>query len=119
MSRTPAKFTQADLARAVRAAKAEGMMVRVLPDGTMEFCEKPARIETQRYSLRNSGRFGESSLFEFKRELSAIPKPLSRDGRLTVGQTTGPQAPDFTQAAVQCSAGFSRLATAVCNAVHP
>jgi hypothetical protein len=36
MPSTPAKFTQADLARAIRAAKAEGMTVRVLRDGTIE-----------------------------------------------------------------------------------
>jgi predicted nucleic acid-binding protein len=40
MSRTPARFTQADLARAIRAAKAEGMIARVLPDGTIEIVEK-------------------------------------------------------------------------------
>lgn len=37
MSRTPAKITQADVARAIRAAKqAGGGTVRILPDGTIE-----------------------------------------------------------------------------------
>ena len=36
MSRTPAKFTQADLARATRAAKQAGAAgIRLLPDGTI------------------------------------------------------------------------------------
>lgn len=39
MSRV-AKFTQADLARAVRVAKAMGMVTRVLPDGTIEIADK-------------------------------------------------------------------------------
>lgn len=37
MSRTPAKITQADVARAIRAAKQAGAgTVRILPDGTIE-----------------------------------------------------------------------------------
>ena len=37
MSRTPARITQADVARAIRAAKQAGAgRVRVLPDGTIE-----------------------------------------------------------------------------------
>jgi hypothetical protein len=37
MSRTPARVTQADVARAIRAAKQAGAgQVRVLPDGTIE-----------------------------------------------------------------------------------
>lgn len=37
MSRTPAKLTQADVARALRAAKQAGVWpVRILPDGTIE-----------------------------------------------------------------------------------
>jgi hypothetical protein len=37
MSRTPARVTQADVARAIRAAKQAGAgRVRVLPDGTIE-----------------------------------------------------------------------------------
>lgn len=40
MSRTPARFTQADLARAVRVAKAMDMVARVLPNGTIEVVEK-------------------------------------------------------------------------------
>lgn len=36
MSRCPAKFTQADVARAIRAAKQEGAPgIDVLPDGTI------------------------------------------------------------------------------------
>jgi hypothetical protein len=36
MSRAPAKFTQADVARAIRAAKREGASaVEVKPDGSM------------------------------------------------------------------------------------
>lgn len=34
MSRTPARFTQADLARAMKVARAEGMTVRIEPDGS-------------------------------------------------------------------------------------
>lgn len=37
MSRTPARFTQADVARALRAAQQSGAgKVRLLPDGTIE-----------------------------------------------------------------------------------
>jgi hypothetical protein len=35
MSRRPAKFTKADLARALAVAQAHGMTVEVLPDGTL------------------------------------------------------------------------------------
>lgn len=36
MSRTPAKVTQADVARAIRAARQTGAVsVRILPDGTI------------------------------------------------------------------------------------
>jgi hypothetical protein len=36
MSRTPARITQADVARAIRAAKQAGAgAVRILPDGTI------------------------------------------------------------------------------------
>lgn len=48
MGMTPAKFTQADFARAIRAAKAEGMTVRVLPDGTMEFVDRPSEAQDVR-----------------------------------------------------------------------
>ncbi len=40
MPRTAAKFSQADIARAIRAADACGKAVRVLADGTIEFIEK-------------------------------------------------------------------------------
>jgi hypothetical protein len=37
MSRTPARITQADVARAIRAAKQAGAgSVRILPDGTIQ-----------------------------------------------------------------------------------
>lgn len=42
MPRRAATFTQADFARAIRAAKSLGMTVRVLPDGTMEFVNEPS-----------------------------------------------------------------------------
>jgi hypothetical protein len=35
MSRRPARCTQADIARAVRVAKAENMAVEILTDGTI------------------------------------------------------------------------------------
>jgi hypothetical protein len=36
MSRTPARFTQADVARAIRAAKQAGAgSIEILPDGTI------------------------------------------------------------------------------------
>jgi hypothetical protein len=39
MSRTPARFTQADVARAIRAAKQAGAnAVELLPDGTIRIC---------------------------------------------------------------------------------
>jgi hypothetical protein len=46
MSRTPARFTQADVARTIRAAKQAGAgAVELLPDGTIRICldgpEKP------------------------------------------------------------------------------
>lgn len=49
MPRTRARFTQEELARALRAAKPLGMIVRVLPDGSIMFTEpegadvKPSR----------------------------------------------------------------------------
>ena len=47
MSRTPARFTQADVARTIRAAKQAGAgAVELLPDGTIRIrldgAEKPA-----------------------------------------------------------------------------
>jgi hypothetical protein len=39
MSRTPARVTQADVARSIRAAKQAGASsVEVLPDGTIRIC---------------------------------------------------------------------------------
>ncbi len=39
MSRTPARFTQADVARSIRAAKQAGAgTVELLPDGTIRIC---------------------------------------------------------------------------------
>jgi hypothetical protein len=48
MSRTPARFTQADVARTIRAAKQAGAgAVELLPDGTIRIrldgSEKPAQ----------------------------------------------------------------------------
>jgi hypothetical protein len=48
MSRTPARFTQADLARSIRAAKQAGARtVELLPDGSIRILlygeEKPAQ----------------------------------------------------------------------------
>ena len=48
MSRTPARFTQADVARSIRAAKQAGAgAVELLPDGRIRICldgeEKPAQ----------------------------------------------------------------------------
>jgi hypothetical protein len=47
MSRTAARFTQADIARTIRAAKQAGAgAIDLLPDGTIRICldipEKPA-----------------------------------------------------------------------------
>lgn len=44
MSRTPAKFTQTDLARALRAAQSvdESLAVRVLLDGSIEVYRRPS-----------------------------------------------------------------------------
>lgn len=37
MPRTGSRFTQSEIARAIRAAKAEGMTVEIRADGTMRF----------------------------------------------------------------------------------
>ena len=43
MSRTPARVTQADVARAIRAAKQTGAgAVRILPDGSITIDLEPA-----------------------------------------------------------------------------
>lgn len=41
MPATAAKLTQADVARALRAAKAEGMTVRILTDGSLLLVPMP------------------------------------------------------------------------------
>ena len=45
MSRTPARFTQADVARTIRAAKQAGAgVVELLPDGTIRIClDRPGK----------------------------------------------------------------------------
>lgn len=44
MSRTPAKVTQADVARAIRAAKQAGAgSVRIMPDGTIKIDIQPEK----------------------------------------------------------------------------
>lgn len=54
MSRTPARFTQADVQRAIRAVKASGetMAVEIRPDGTIRLVpvgdEKRPEIEQER-----------------------------------------------------------------------
>lgn len=52
MSRRPARFTQADLTRAIRAiTQAEAkMMVEVLPDGTMRISPAPSPANTAQAS---------------------------------------------------------------------
>jgi hypothetical protein len=46
MSRTPARFTQADVARAIRAAQQCGAgEVRILPDGTIEIDVQSSKKE--------------------------------------------------------------------------
>jgi hypothetical protein len=48
MSRTPARVTQADLARAIRAAKQAGAgTVELLPDGTIRINLTKDKPETQ------------------------------------------------------------------------
>jgi hypothetical protein len=50
MGMTPAKFTQADVTRAIRAAEAEGksVTIRLLPDGTVEFVIRPPEAQDVR-----------------------------------------------------------------------
>lgn len=49
MSRTPARVTQADVARAIRAAKQAGAgYVEVLPDGSIRISLSPSSTDTQR-----------------------------------------------------------------------
>lgn len=44
MSRTPARVTQADVARAIRAAKQTGAgSVRIMPDGTIRIDIQPEK----------------------------------------------------------------------------
>lgn len=56
MPAAPAKLTQADVARALRAAKAQGMTVRILTDGslllvplpeTTPAAPEPARVDSR------------------------------------------------------------------------
>jgi hypothetical protein len=48
VSRTPARFTQADVARAIRAARQAGVgAVELLPDGTIRICLDGAGKPTQ------------------------------------------------------------------------
>jgi len=48
MSRTPAKVTQADVARAIRAAQQCGAgKVRIAPDGTITIDPQPAKKTAQ------------------------------------------------------------------------
>lgn len=57
MSRTPARFTQADVARAIRAAQQTGAgMVEIRPDGTIRvnLVQQPA--DTYRPPLDNEVR---------------------------------------------------------------
>jgi hypothetical protein len=52
MSRTPARFTEADLRRAIRAVAKEGvpMAVEAAPDGTIRIVpyEPPAQVSPER-----------------------------------------------------------------------
>jgi hypothetical protein len=47
MPRTAAKVTQADIARVLRAAKAEGMTVEVRPDGAIRVVSEVANPTEQ------------------------------------------------------------------------
>lgn len=47
MSRRPATFTKADLARAMAVARENGMTVRVEPDGSMMLIPVPQRPEIE------------------------------------------------------------------------
>jgi len=52
MSRTPARITQADVARAIRAAKQAGAgKVEVRPDGTIFFHLTPLMVENTEKEL--------------------------------------------------------------------
>jgi hypothetical protein len=57
MSRTPAKVTQADVARAIRAAQQCGAgRVRIEPDGTITIDPQPGKsIETQENEVAMTG----------------------------------------------------------------
>jgi hypothetical protein len=45
MPRTAARFTQAELARAMRVAKGEGMTVEIRPDGTLRLVPVDVKSE--------------------------------------------------------------------------
>jgi hypothetical protein len=49
MSRKPARFTQADVARALKALLASGMPghIEIKPDGTISIYVRPAGTETE------------------------------------------------------------------------
>lgn len=49
MSRTPARFTQADVARALKALLASGMPghIEIKPDGTISIHVRPAEPKTE------------------------------------------------------------------------
>jgi len=51
MSRRPARFTEAEARRAAKVAKAEGMAVEFLPDGTIRLIHAQ-EIETKGAGLR-------------------------------------------------------------------
>jgi hypothetical protein len=53
VSRTPARITQADVARALRAAKQAGAgMVQIMPDGTITIDPQPSKgVEPQKTEI--------------------------------------------------------------------
>jgi hypothetical protein len=67
MSRGPARFTQADVTRAIRAArKAGGGDVVVLPDGSIRIASEPATV-APRISMTEDERL-DLELAEFEAE---------------------------------------------------
>jgi hypothetical protein len=67
MSRGPARFTQADVVRALRAArKAGGGDVIVLPDGSIRIANEPATV-AQRVPMTDDERL-DLELAEFEAE---------------------------------------------------
>lgn len=47
MSRRPATFTKADLARAMAVAREHGMTVKVEPDGSLLLTPVPSRLDAE------------------------------------------------------------------------